>query len=252
MDIGAAALCHETRPHLPIPRWGRTHDAPKMPSELSLIVKTDERCQLGRPHASTKQFLRPCNAKTSQIRVGRHPDLRTESAAKVELVELRMHREILERDRMSQPLPQVCHRTPYRTRVTESSSTDARKRIDRFRKRNLERQPIRVRAHRVVQAVKRCRAFVVRVELCGHHPLTLPAYPRDLVRRQHHGRPRRRSLSQEVSMHVAGLFDLNAAGSAPPNLSAPPPLRAAMLDASDGVVLLHAGIQHRGRATRGA
>jgi hypothetical protein len=95
--------------------------------------------------------------------------------------------------------------------------------------------------------VKRGSAFVVGFELRDRHRLAFAPEVSDVVRGQHDGRERRRSVVGEVAHHVTWLLHEDAAGRRSPDPAAAPPLSIAALDPPDAVVLLHPGMQRRGR-----
>jgi hypothetical protein len=136
-----------------------------MARELCLIVKANEGRHVGRLHAATQQLLRACDAEVRQIRVRRHSDLRTKDAAQVELVEVCVVCEIVERDRVVESFAQVFHHPSDGTRMAGMCVADERQPIDSFRDSDLEREAVRPCAHGIDQAVKRRGAFVVGVEL---------------------------------------------------------------------------------------
>ena len=94
----------------PVTRRRRPHEPPEMSRELRLIVEANEGCHVGRPHAAKEQFLRAYDTEVRQIRVRWHSDLRTKGAAQVELIEVCVVREIVERNRVAEPFAEVLHR----------------------------------------------------------------------------------------------------------------------------------------------
>ena len=88
-----------------------------MARQLRLIVEANEGRHVGRSHAAKEQLLRACDAEVRQIRVRRHSDLRTKGAAQVELVEVGVVREIVERDRVAESLAEVLQRASDGTRM---------------------------------------------------------------------------------------------------------------------------------------
>ena len=61
----------------------RPDEAPEVPSELRLIVKPNQRREIGRAHALAEELLCTRDAKVGQIGVRWHPDLGMERSAEV-------------------------------------------------------------------------------------------------------------------------------------------------------------------------
>ena len=174
-------------------------------------------------------------------------NLHTKGAAQVELVEVGVVREMVERDRVAEPPADVLQRAPDGTRIVSMCVADDGKRTDSFHDSDLEREAVNSCAHGIDQAVKRRSAFVVAFELRDRHCLAFALDPSDFVCWQHDGRIRRRSAVRQVANDVARLLDQDAAGCGAPDLAAAPPFGVALLDAPDAIAVLHARVQRRGR-----
>jgi hypothetical protein len=90
-----------------VTRWRRPDEPPEMAGQLRLIVEANLGRHVGRPHAALKQLLRACDAEVRQVSMRRHANLSTKGAAQVELVEVGVVREMVERDRVADSLAEV-------------------------------------------------------------------------------------------------------------------------------------------------
>ncbi len=117
-----------------------------------------------------------------------------------------MAREIVERDRLGEPGPQILQRAPNGPRVLRVRGAEERERGNGFRERDLERQAIRTSAHRIVQAVERRGAFVAFFEMRDRDDLASVTHALDVYRGQPNDGEGDRPVVREIAMHVAGLF----------------------------------------------
>lgn len=97
---------------LAIPCWRRADDPPEMARELRLIVETQQRGQIRREDAVSKQMLCTGDAQVCQILVRGQAHLCTKHTAQMEFIEPGMVRKVVERDRVAKPLAEVLQRAP--------------------------------------------------------------------------------------------------------------------------------------------
>lgn len=135
-------------------RWRRPDDPPEVARELRLVIEANLGGHVGRLYAAMEQLLRACDAEVREIGMRRHSNLCTKGAAQVELVEVGVVREMVERDRVAESLTEVLECASDGTRVVRMRVADDPKRTNSFHDSDLEREAVNSCAHGIDEAVE--------------------------------------------------------------------------------------------------
>lgn len=144
---------------------GRADDASKVSIELTLVTKSNLRCHIRSAHSTIEKPPRAGNTQVREILVRWHPNLGSECAAQMELVEARMQGEFVEGNAFTEFLTQIVHRQPDGPGLMRSRSFERNERCDGFSHGNLDVQAWCASIDSIVQPMERPRTNITAPEV---------------------------------------------------------------------------------------